>query len=393
MILEENLFDIKFQLDNIFIILLIIFIIIFILGFFIIYKQVALVKKGEFRLKDQLQCIIYGIIFSLAIMIVISMAFIFTVETPEFWDKSAIAAPDIHPFALLIPFILCLIYVSIYPLVDFLFIALSEETDEGLTPFHKFIGRNIINITNSKIVSVIMAIVLYLAFVIPPFLLSLLGLPFLMIWISWMLVYPLMILTYYGSKGYISGITNVYFHLPDPSRSLFLSFEDGKRTIQEFRADPFPRILFGAMLFVIVWAIISAIQTIAFFFTGTLAISPYSYAGIVFVTLLFGVIGYFTRFWGRKIKYRGIDIYFAAYLMAAVGINVLINFLIVNSEKLYDTFNSWNFTNEIVPNYLLFAFTAAIEELFLIIFTFYYFLSKKSEFKSNIKYSIITQCG
>ena len=41
--------------------------------------------------------------------------------------------------------------------------------------------------------------------------------------------------------------------------------------------------------------------------------------------------------------------------MAAVGLNVLVNFLLVNSDKLYNTFNYWNFTSEIVPNYLIFA--------------------------------------
>jgi hypothetical protein len=81
----------------------------------------------------------------------------------------------------------------------------------------------------------------------------------------------------------------------------------------------------------------------------------------VFVTLLFGIIGYFTRFWGRKIKYRGIDIYFAAYLMAAIGINVLVNFLIVNIDKLTETFSYWNLSAELIPNSVMFAWAAIIE--------------------------------
>ncbi|GAH51185.1 unnamed protein product, partial [marine sediment metagenome] len=77
-----------------------------------------------------------------------------------------------------------LMYISLYPLIDFLFIALSSESDEGLTPFHKFIGNKIIHLSKSKIISVIMAILLYLLFIIPPLLLSLAGLPFLVIWVS-----------------------------------------------------------------------------------------------------------------------------------------------------------------------------------------------------------------
>ena len=120
------------------------------------------------------------------------------------------------------------------------------------------------------------------------------------------------------------------------------------------------------MLFVFVWAWISLIQTVVFFFTGSLAISTMSSA-FVFVTLFFGIIGYFTRFWGRKIKYRGIDIYFAAYLMASIGINVLVNFLIVNPNQLSYSFDFWNLTSQIVPNYLMFAWAAVIEEIVLII--------------------------
>ncbi len=394
MIQEADFFTIIFG-NSASITLFVIFLVVFVIGTLIILSQVTLVLKGEFKFKDRIQCVIYGFIFSMAVMIVMGMAFIFTVETPEFWVNSAYPAPKLHPLLLLIPFIICLAYISFYPLIDFLFIALSKESDEGLTPFHKFIGIKFINKSRSKLIRVFFALCFYFGvFFFPPILLSfILGLPFLMIWISWMLIYPLMILTFYGSKGYIAGISDAYYHLPDLNRSIFLGFEDGKRTMKEFAADPAPRIIIGLMIFVYVWTWISMIQTLAFFFSGSLIISPYSYAGMVFVTLLFGIIGYFTRFWGRKIKYRQIDIYFAAYLMAAVGVNVLVNFLIVNSIKLEGTFKYWDFTREITPNYLMFAFAAAIEEIVLIIFTTYYFIAKRNEFKRNTTYSMITRCG
>ena len=393
LILQDNLVDALFG-NEASIALLIIFLIVLVIGTLLIYFQVALVLKGEFKLRDRLQCIVFGIIFSLAVMIVVAMAFIFAIKTPEFWKTSETEPPEIHPYFLLIPFGVCLAYISFYPLIDFLFIALSDESDEGLTPFHKFIGDIIINKSTNKLIRVIYAVGFFLGvFFLPPFFLSLIGLPFIMIWISWMLVYPLLILTFYGSKGYIAGITNVYYHIPDMRRSLFLGFEDGKRTMKEFLNDPAPRILLGLMLFVFVWAWISMFQTIGYFFSGALLISPYSYAGFVFVTLAMGIIGFFSRFWNRIIKYRGIDIYFAAYLMAAVGINVFVNFLIVNADKVSDVFSASNYTIAIVPNYLLFAWTAAIEEIILVSITSYYFLSKRNEFTNNLKYSLITECG
>ena len=146
-------------MDSIIIILFIVFIAVFIFGFFIIYKQVALIKKGEFKLKDRFQCIVYGFIFSSAVLVVVSMALIFTIETPEFWTDTT--PPDLDPILFLIPFGICLAYISFYPLIDFLFIALSGEADEGLTPFHKFIGEKIINITNYKIINVFIALAFY----------------------------------------------------------------------------------------------------------------------------------------------------------------------------------------------------------------------------------------
>ncbi|MFW9940003.1 MAG: hypothetical protein ACFFFT_03110 [Candidatus Thorarchaeota archaeon] len=369
------------------IILLIIFIIFFAVGFFIIYRQVALVKKGEFYNKDRLQCIIYGFIFSLSVMIVIAVGFIYAAEL---WGTTA---TEINPLVLLIPIIFCLVYLSFYPLIDFLFIALSKESDEGLTPFHKFISRNLLNRFKRKTPALLTALCFYMVvFLLPPILISLSGLPFIMAWITWMLIYPLMILTFYGSKGYIAGISNAYYHIPYISRAIFINFEDHKRGMKQFLSDPIHYLVLGLMLFVFVWAWISLIQTIVFFFTGSLAISTMSSA-FVFVTLFFGIIGYFTRFWGRKIKYRGIDIYFAAYLMASIGINVLVNFLIVNPNQLSYSFNFWNLTSQIVPNYLKFAWAAVIEEIVLIIFTTYFFLARKSEFIINIRYSKITECA
>ena len=133
------------------IILLLVFLIFFIIGFYIIYRQVALVKKGEFRNKDRIQCIFYGIIFSLSILVVFTVAVIYAVRTDEFWEPQT-TPPEVHPLALLIPFICCLGYITFYPMIDFLFIALSKESDEGLTPFHKFISDKIINISRNKFV-------------------------------------------------------------------------------------------------------------------------------------------------------------------------------------------------------------------------------------------------
>ncbi|MBN1213962.1 MAG: HEAT repeat domain-containing protein [Candidatus Lokiarchaeota archaeon] len=329
----------------------------------------------------------------MAIMIVMSMAFIFAIKTPDLW-KFIQPQENIHPIMLVLPIIVCLCYIIIYPLVDFIYIAINSESKEGLTIFHKIIGNNFINRSNSKVISLFMALFLYFCiFLLPLIILILANLPFIFVCITCYLVYPLMILTHYGSKGYIAGLLHNYYHVPDFKRSFFLGFEDSKRAFKDFSNAPLPRILIGFMLFVFVWQWISLIQTLNLLFTGSLTISTYSYSGMVFITLLFGIIGYFTRFWGRKIKYRGMDIFFSAYLMAAVGLNIFVNFLIVNIDKIENTLNAWILTSQITSDPLLFAIPAVIEEVFVILFISYYFLNKKNSFVANFIKSKITTCG
>ncbi|MFX1276058.1 MAG: hypothetical protein ACFFAT_13505, partial [Promethearchaeota archaeon] len=369
------------------ILLIILFIVLFIVGFLLIYKQVALVKKGDFTLSNLLNCVIYGIIFGISVMVVMSMAVISAIAL----DPSS--PLNIHPIALLFPLMFCLFFVSFYPLLDFLYIALSKERNEGLTPFQKLIGEYIINRFSNKVISLIIAIVLYFGlFIIPPILLILAGMPFLMIWMTFNITYPLLILTFYGSKGYIAGISNCYYHIPEIKRLAFLGFENKKRSFKMFLKDWVYYLLMAMMLVVYVWAWMSLIQTIIFFFTGKMGFSPMS-SGFVFITLAFGLVGYFTRYWSRQIKFRSIQIYFAAWLMTTIAINVFINFLIVNTNILAPTLNSWILTSEVITTSRTYAWAAAIEEFVLIIFTTYFFLKRSAKFNVNIQYSKITECG
>lgn len=392
----EDLFQLSFSWNEISIILLLTYIGSCVGGFLLIYKQVSLVKKGEFTISDIAVCVFYSLIFGLSVIIIVGMIIIFIVNTPELWDGQV--RPEVSPYALIFPVLASMVYITSYPLFDFIFIATTENKSEGLTPFHDFIGKKIINRFN-KPYSIIVAILLYLGVIVLPPILIWQSTIFLgaevrgiIVWSSWMLVYPMAILTFFGAKGYIAGISNVYYHIPEMKRSMFLGFEDGKRSMEDFSKDPGPYILLGLMLFVFIWTWISLIQTLVYYFSGKLAIATMSsYWIFVIIVLAMGIIGYFTRFWGRKIKYRGIDVYFAAYLIAAVGLNVLANFLIVNSEKLAPIFNAWIFTEPISLQYINFVPAAIIEEAVLLTFILYYFLNTKNEFVYNLKYSLITK--
>ena len=118
-----------------------------------------------------------------------------------------------------------------------------------------------------------------------------------------------------------------------------------------------------------------------------------SYAFTVYIVLFFGIYGYFSKFWGRKIRFRTNDLLFSAYLIGAVGVGVLVNFLVFNSIILRPVFSQWILTQPInaawvpytlpanaeLPGAVLqarwFAPAADIQAANLIVWISYYFLA------------------
>ena len=204
-------------------------------------------------------------------------------------------------------------------------------------------------IKGKGIISLIWAIILYIIFfLLPPYLLIVYGhIDFIFAVVSWELIFPLSILCYYGVKGYIASVSTFYNKIPRLGRSIFLSFEEPTRGTAEFLRDPISRVFAGLLLFAYVWA--------GYNFTITIvALNPYyavkstlSYAFTVYIVLFFGIYGYFSKFWGRKIKFRTNDLLFSAYLIGAVGVGVLVNFLVFNSIILRPVFSQWILTQPI----------------------------------------------
>jgi hypothetical protein len=56
-------------------------------------------------------------------------------------------------------------------------------------------------------------------------------------------------------------------------------------------------------------------------------------------SLIFGIQGFFTKYWTKKSKTKAIDFFFGAYVIAGIGINILINFLTTNSKALEGLFH------------------------------------------------------
>ena len=392
-----SFFEIGFEPNFWTILLVMVFVILFGVGYYIIALQVKLVKKEVWNNFDRLKCGIFGLVFAFAILIIITMAVTFFNGTQP-WGYQETGS------ILLTSLMVCLVFITIFPLIDFLSMARNQEVT-ALTPFQEFLEVHIINKFKPP-VSYIVAFLLYvLMFIVPPFVLMHFNLPFIFAWTSWQLIFPVSIITFYGAKGYMSGLCDNYYSIPNLGKSVFQAFEPGHRLSREFLDAPIPRVMVGLMLYLYFWVAFSLVQTLVFFFTQKMAVSTMSSSLTVYITLIFGVVGYFSRFWGRKIKFRTMDILFAAYLLAATGINVLVKFLLVNMNILRDVFLEWDVTAVITEVWKYndvgkevfkstwFVPAAVIELTVLVIFITYYLLTKKNPYVKNTIYSQITRAG
>lgn len=373
------------------IILILIFILAGIGGFYLIYQQIKLVKEEIFSIWDYLKCLVYGFIFASGVIIIITMMLIFAYTDIEFLPKPSEVGDDISGL-LLAPILYLMVFLLFFPLIDFLYMAYSDK-NKGLSAFQEFIAEKLIHRVK-KPLRYLVAVVLWLLFsILPPIILVFgFGFPFIIIFLSWSIFLPIMIISFFGIRGYISGIVNNYLHIPVIRRSSFLTFDKSNRGVKEFAEGPGYRIMLGLMIFLYFWSFYSLFQTASLMNPNIKqGFSNMNYAWSVFLVLIFGITGYFSRFWGRKVKFKWMDILFSAWLIACVGINVMINFLLTNSDKLADTFSSLIITIPItVPgNVVIFVPAAIIEESIIVFLITYYLLEFKNDFLHKTKYASV----
>jgi len=377
-----DLFTLSFKWDFYSIILVIAFIVAIIVGYILIYQQIHLVKAETMSARDHFKCILYGIVFACGILIVLTTLLLFRIYGKNpIYDTTHLAILLLWP----LNFVILLLYL--FPLVDFLYMAYLNS-NKGLTPFQEFFASNFIHKFDTRWKRYLVATSLWIGlFILPPFLLSIKIPPFIAI-MGWSFAYPISIIAFFGYRGYAAGIVkNVYTH-HTMSRALHLTFDKSPRIFNVifYRFySTFILIIDTVTYFVI---IIDFIDYIIYFFIGQVLITPRTKLFTISMSLIFGVTGYFSRFWGKKIKFRWIDIMLAGWLIASVGINIMVNFMILRLDRGLDVIlNSWSVSSIITQttimkggNYVLFIPVALIEEFMFILLVNYYLFSKNSNF-------------
>ncbi len=355
------------------------------IGYYLMSSQVKLVKKEIWKFRDSIKCVIFGIFFAMGFIIIIAMMETIILETQDMvYDGQA-------PY-ILYPILICLIFITIYPLFDFLFMAKSE-TELSVIPVQKPFEKLIKSV--KKPYTYLVALGLYLVvFILPLFLFGLLTkIPMFIYWVSWMLIYPMLILSYYASIGYVRGFWILYSRIPEMERSTFLAFDAEKRGFKEFLRDPMTRIVWGTLIWTYVYTPVVVVRTLrrlSMNFDIMYHIAQHSFDWYLPIALGFAVSTFFSRYWKRKVKVSTRSILFSAFLIAAVGINILINYTIARPDLFREIYMRWDFTSVLydvrgtgtageILNYSQLNLIGVIEELVICIVINYYFLVEKNK--------------
>ncbi|MBD3352544.1 MAG: hypothetical protein GF364_13735 [Candidatus Lokiarchaeota archaeon] len=368
-----------------------------VLGYQLISKQIKLVKAEIFSWSDYIKCIIYSIIFASGFTIIMLIMLIFAWETKSIPFLIPITG-DISALLLwLVGFVIAILYI--YPIFDLLYLAHSKE-NKGLTIFQEFVADKFIHRVDRPLSYLVALGVYALLYVLPTMIGLIIGFPAIVVTITVAIYIPVIIINYFGVLGYIAGVVQSYYDIPVIPRSSFLFYGRHGRLDKELTQDNYSGILtrafWGLQIFLYFYLIYSFLVTMSKLFAPEVQAVQTVFQWQVFISLFFGIWGYFSRFWYRKMKFRWMDILFSAWLVAVTGLNVMVNYILTNSGIFFEYFNKWSVTSTLFQtnwfkngNFLLLGPIAVVEELTIVGLITYYVLSKRSDFFKNTKLSLV----
>ncbi|MHA1775826.1 MAG: MFS transporter [Promethearchaeota archaeon] len=355
-----------------------------ILGYIMMASQVKIVKKEFWKGTDTLKCFIFGFFFGSALTVIGTtiITFIFDLNDLGYHDQAIL---------LILPMVFCLIFVSIYPLIEFLFMAHFSHYI-STTPFQKPFESLIKKFR--KPWSYIIAVILYFVVMVLPIIIMVAGfqIKFIIAWLSWQLIYPMIIILYYASVGYIIAFGIFTISIPYLPRSTFLHHDKSKRAVQEFFRDPGTYFTYFTLFYSYIYFIYRTYATLTRFDLNYVAYYPpwYNVDWSIPISLAFAVTAYYHRYWKRKVKSSTQSILFSTFLIAAMGVNIMLNYLISRPFVFQELFEKWVVTAELydvrgfnilgnpVGVYTELNLIGVIEELMLFVIISYFFFIQKN---------------
>ncbi len=344
----------------------------FFLGFRMVKKSLEKVNtiEGEpFRMSDYAIAVLFGVMFALAVVFAVNLA----IEA-----VSPVPVPSVAGFVLLVLFGILLVY----PLWEML--VLARPRSEAVTDYHKFLEQEIVDKVKGKPGYVVAFFLYLLTYIIPVLVFDLLlGYSFFQLLFVWTLIIPLFFLNYFAASGQAANIVRAAYKT---------NFNIRLRKLQSPLAPLLNMVKLVIVLvpfFLACYNFINPLLSIQDGFEQKSQLTAYL---SLFTSVVFGIQGFFTRFWNKKTKTKATDFLFSGYIMVAIGVNLLISFITIDPTIVSSTVGfevaGVQPLGELVPIFGDYAFLVPLiilQSAISVIYGLIVMFNKNSRFQANIR--------
>jgi HEAT repeat protein len=371
------------------ILLLVVFGVLIVIGRQIIMREVKIIKQEAFTVKEQASALIFGALFSTAVCtgLVVAIQYISEVKLP--FHIGPPAPPVLLPEFTGLMFMIIYGVLAVFPLLDLIWLALGSKQTSPLA-VQNALNRWILAKIGNKKARVEVACGLYvLVFWVPVALLQLAGVPWLITSLLLFQIFPVFLLNQLGSIGYFWGVNLHYYNILEKERFIYEVLDNNKAKIQaEFKENFVPIVAFPVMLFVYVNSFISLGEFIGIAAGVLPQTLSFTFLISVATTTISALVGYFTKYWRKQVKFQIPEIVFAGYLFCSLSFELFVNFL-VKQPAISNSIFGGSVIGLLNPDKYLFLIPLVfVEKGVFAGFVTWYFL-RTGGFKANVLDSII----
>ncbi len=384
-----NLFNVTWTPTNVSLVL--VFAGVAFLGFYLIYKEIKIIKAKQLKKREYGFSFVFGLCFAASVMLGVLVAVQYGSQAS--WGTIIIPTNILLPRFTTILFMALYGILMAYPCIELVSFAMQVKTT---TPFihQAFFNKHIISRFQNVHVRIIVACLIYagIFIVLPATIQAFTGLPFIITGLVIYQSFPVFLVGKLGSQGYFWGVNLHYYNIRDKKRfwyNIFHSKESRKRAMGSFNENPVAVIALPVMIYVYINTFVSIVQTSLLFFNDP-ATRVLNFTFLVSTTtnVITALVGYFNQYWKKQLKYKFSEVIFAAYLFAAISMNLFLNFLVKQPETLLNAL-SVTFVQEINENtYVPWIAVTMIQKITFAIYVTSYII-RKGGFKEKVLSAIM----
>jgi len=282
--------------------------------------KVNKIEGEKFRWTDWLVSIVFGLLFTVAVVLCINLALDFLIG----------GIPSIGSYLLVI----ALGVLLVYPFWEMFYLA--RPTSDSVTGYHRFLEAKFINRVRGRGAYGISLLLLFLTYGVPIILIALTEFTIIQAAFLWITIVPLVFLNYFAASGTVGNLIKVLYTTQASNRA-YPGIKNFQNVITKMMG--LIKLAIGLVPIIIAgYGLYSSIDAAIAGGASEVKTGTSAYLSL-FTTVVFGIIGFFSRFWNKKSKTKSIDFIFSGYIMIAIMMNILINFMSLNAGQIIGLFD------------------------------------------------------